>query len=695
MSEMELALTPEFQDSLLDLGHQKQVHVQQAIAKLLKNPVNSGLHKLEGLPFHAFYVNQGAFRVVCRQEGNLLVLLHVGAHDAAYLWASNHKVVRIGKIVRIMRTSMEDDAPDDVPAGQDRPLGPLAHFPDKTFKHFGLTPGVADVLRAVPDENVLIETLEWVRPPMNEALLNLATDPDALQIIVRDFHDALRALEARETAPEPAPLREVITETVNSAALWLAPTDAQLLEEMLKQSLETWRLFLHPTQRRLVNMDTSGAYKVTGGPGTGKTVVALHRARRLAEHMAATDPRPILLTTFSRVLARELEHGFGLLCADAPHLRDRVVVKTIARTAMDLLDERGRPSQLLEDDVIEACWASAMNHETLGRKVDFYRAEREHVVARNGAWTEGQYLQTPRRGRSSRINRVERRAVWRVLEAFEDALSHRHGGDTASLAREATDLVVSGQLPSPYAAIICDELQDISASELRLLSALARDPVTGKTRPNGLFLAGDNYQSLYRAPVVLSSCGIEVRGNASVLRRNYRTTEGIRRAAIEVVQGISFSDDEDEGEVTSLHGYTSERGGPRPEHLDFATAEAEADWIASQATDGPWPLLVLVRTNAWLDSLSQLLQRRGITPKHLGPHESLSGQDQVVLCTLHRSKGLEAPRVIIAGKHQLPRPWNGKGDPGDKLIWERQEKCLLYVGMTRARDWCALTGLRK
>ncbi len=693
MTRFELALTQSYQESLVGLGHQKQAHVTKAVLKLQRGHESSHLHKLEGLPFHAFGVNQGAFRVICKRDGDTLILLHVGPHDAAYQWAARHRVVRIGKVVRLLRTAIEQG----VGSKQEDELalpGPLASVPDKTFHHFDLTPGVAAVLRRIPNENALVDLLLCFKEHLAEAILGLSTDPGDLQHLVRAFNDAQKAQAAPEVQPQTeAPLSEVLKANINSADFWLAPTDDALLEAALNQPLETWKTFLHPSQKRLVKLETKGAYKVTGGPGTGKTIVALHRARYLAERLQPIDARPILLTTFSRVLAKELKRSLELLCIDNPKLLERIEVQTITQVAQSILKQASKPAMFLEDDILNACWSKAMRFEGLGRPESFYRAEREHVLARNGAWTESQYLRTRREGRRSRIDRVARRKVWRVLDAFEKELAHRNGGDGASLAREAALLITSGQLNSPYAAVICDELQDVSAGDLRLMAALTRDTSTGKTRPNSLFVAGDNYQSLYRAPIVLSRCGIEVRGNASVLRRNYRTTEGIRKAAIAVVRNISFDDTEDNGDLNVLDNYVSLRPGPQPDRRSFPSAEEEADWIVAQIQQdaSAWPLLILTRTNSWLEGLANRLRTRGVTPKLLGAHESLSSTDKVVLCSLHRSKGLEAPRVIIAGAHLVPRPWNGKGDAGDKLIWERQEKCLLYVGMTRARDWCAVT----
>src|SRR5690606_21868986 len=122
------------------------------------------------------------------------------------------------------------------------------------------------------------------------------------------------------------------------------------------------------------------------------------------------------------------------------------------------------------------------------------------------------------------------------------------GGDGLALARDATNALVRGEVQSPYSAVVCDEIQDVGASELRLLAALATDWERGQLRPNGLTLCGDGLQRIYRVPVTLRECGIDVRGAASrVLRLNYRTTEEIRRAAVAVVAGVPADELEDAG----------------------------------------------------------------------------------------------------------------------------------------------------
>jgi len=193
----------------------------------------------------------------------------------------------------------------------------------------------------------------------------------------------------------------------------------------------------------------------------------------------------------------------------------------------------------------------------------------------------------------------------------------------------------------------------------------------------------------YSAPISLTRCDINVRGRSALLRLNYRTTEGIRRAAVAAVRGIELDALDDE--QNPLDGYRSLRGGPGPVRETFETAEAEADWIAKRIRKDPATrTLLLGRTNALLRKLSDLLQTRGLSPTRLGSEQQVTAEDKLVLCTLHRAKGLEAPRVIIFGAQAIPAPWPGKGDAGDQTVWKRKEQCLLYVGMTRARDWCAV-----
>jgi len=673
-------------ESVQELDSAPRKAVMETLDKLHDGHASVHVHKLEGVPFVSFNVNQGGLRVICQREGGTLLLFHVGKHDPAYEWARRHKTARIGRHFRLVRTELATDTPG---AEHETVSGPLAAVDDACLARFDVGPHAAQALRAVPTDDALIDLLTHFPAHRGEALLSLSLDPSeapALEAAYRS--DAAQA--AAESAAS-SPLASVARDEVNAAQLWTVSPEDEAFRRALSGDFAAWRVFLHPSQAKLVRFSSKGALKITGGPGTGKTVVALHRARHLADTVFTTDPRPVLLTAFSAVLSRQMEEQLKVL-AGGPSAR--VVVRSLTKVAQDVLAAAGRPHALVTE--LDELWAEALGMDDAGRGRPFYEAEREVVLARADAWTEAEYLKAPRTGRTTRLDRAGRKAIWRVLELFETKLVARGGGDTLVLAREATRALAAGT-PSPFSAIVVDEAQDLGPTELRLLARLAGDG-TGSIRPNALTLCADGYQRLFRAPVSLLSCGIDTRGRARTLRLNYRTTEPIRRAAVRVVEGsadvvTSESAADGEAEVeTSLDGYRALRGGPAPESQKFDTAGKEADWIAKVARESGGSLLVLARTRAWLDALKKLLVNRNLTPRLLGSEDVPQPDDTLLLCTLHRAKGLEAPRVIIAGRQLMPQRFPG-GDTADKALWTRKENSLLYVGMTRARDWCAVSSV--
>lgn len=679
---LQIALADTFQRALSRLESVRLKHVHEAIVKLQDGHPSVKLHALEGVPFSAFGVNQGALRVVCHAAGDQLLLLWVDAHDAAYKWAARHRVAQVGRVVRVVAT--ERAAAEVTPAPGTAAPGPLGYLRPKALRHLGVPEGAARVLLGAQDDDELLELAEVLRPPLGEALLALGAGAP-LEAVARELE------EARAAGAGAPSLAEALKAPQNSQHFVVLPPGEGALARALGGSLEDWQVFLHPSQRNLVDKDVAGPMRITGGPGTGKTVVCLHRARHLAEVRLADDPRPVLVTAFSKALASRLRAQLVQLCGVGSATLERLTVRTLVGVAQDILRSAGRAEAFLDKEDEQAAWAEALQEEALGLPAAFYAAERQRVQARYDAWTEAAYLKQARPGRGRALARTDKKAVWRVLAAFEQACLRRGGLDREALAREARGALVSGAAPQAYAAVVVDEAQDTSPGDLRLLATLTRAPEAGGARPNALTLAGDGYQRIHERPVPLSQCGIDVRGRSWRLHLNYRTTEPIRRAALEVIQDHPADPLHEDEPALGDPRDRSLRGGEAPVRVEHSDRAAEASWVADRVAEAPeetW--LVLARTNAGLDAVEAELARRG------GPHRRLSGEDEslprpgVALATLHRAKGLEAPRVVVVGAEQLPlrRPPDAAMDPD---AWRQQELSLLYVGMTRARDWCAVS----
>src|SRR5262249_50252734 len=146
--------------------------------------------------------------------------------------------------------------------------------------------------------------------------------------------------------------------------------------------LEKWRVFLHPSQRKLVERDWNGPVRVLGGAGTGKTVAAMHRARWLVEHHANKPADRVLFTTFTSNLAADIRENLHAIC-DASQLQ-RIEVVNLDAWVTSFLKARGESRRLIfvDDEKVQTFWAEAVNSygSDLGLETKFFQDEWEVVV---------------------------------------------------------------------------------------------------------------------------------------------------------------------------------------------------------------------------------------------------------------------------------------------------------------------------
>ncbi len=674
---------------LKGLDPPRQVDFNTQIEKLQRG-LDAGLHALEGVPFAAFDLNRkgkGAYRAICHWRDDTVVVLHVGPHDDAYAWAQNHQFEQVGNVIRLLKVEVTGGEPKPREPVPDDPVAHrlFQHITDNEFWKFEVRPLAAEIFRQIPDVETLEQLIPGCSAPLAEALTFLGADPWAIE----EAREAYWAAKRQQETTPLVPIEDAVKNPVNASEFVVAPVGFDALQDALNGDFEAWRTFLHPSQQRLVKRDSNGAMKVTGGPGTGKTVVALHRAVHLLENVFVEDDRPLLLTTFSNALASQLEQMWDSLTVGKPDVCARAVIQTVISVGQSIAKSAGEPHKLLIGAFEEECWSLAMDHEELGLPLSFYQTEREFVVGNQGLWSEAAYVGGSRRGRPQRLNRAKKVKVWRVIEAFENACAAAGYGDQVSIARNATRALRTGVVEQPYCAVVCDEVQDVSAAELRMLAAMTAEPGTPEIRSNALFMVGDGFQRLYQSSASFKSCGIPIVGRSHILRLNYRTTDAIRQHAVAAVKDIEPDDLDSEATSSSLRGYRSLRAGVEPERQQFSSFDDEVDFIALKLSESP-QTLILARTNKYLDKLKAGLAKLGHDLPILGRDDRLD-EKPAALCSLHRSKGLEAPSVIIAGMQLIPLAYLGPDDESARKQFERSERCALYVGMTRARDRLLLT----
>ena len=617
-------------------------------------------------------------------SGDVYLLLWVDHHDEAMAWAQN-KMFEVNPITGALQVLDVEELESagvvlgdtaDVPKKLED-YGIFEAFPDDDLLKTGLPRQLLPAIRALetPEDFTALqaylpvetfETLYWA------AILGASID--------QAIYEVGLAQAAGKVDTENI---EVALDHPDSRRRFKVVENSQDLVEMLNAPLEKWRVFLHPTQRNLVIGDCSGAFRVLGGAGTGKTVVAMHRARHLASDVFNHHADRILFTTYTRNLARNIESLLASLCG--PEM-ERIEVVNLHRWAVNFLRTQGIRLDIASDSEIENCWLNTFSAMGQGEWADpFIRGEWKYVVQQQGITDRQEYLRASRKGRRVPLTRPQRAKLWEIMEEYKRNLSGINKMEWVDLIRETRLYLAQNSISLPYRSVVVDESQDMHPEELKLIRQLVPEG------NNDLFFVGDAHQRIYGTPVVFSHCGIAIRGRSRKLRINYRTTEEIRDWSM-IVLDEQFIDDLDGGLDEHL-GYHSLRYGVPPIVKAFDTLEEEQDFLIEtlQNLQQESPLetiCIVARLHSQLDrDYISALENAGIDYLYLHsdtPEDSGSG---VRLATMHRVKGLEFPHVIIAGANDSVLPLEHKhADEAHQPDTEMRERCLLHVAASRARD---------
>ncbi|MFE9661422.1 UvrD-helicase domain-containing protein [Streptomyces sp. NPDC005955] len=593
----------------------------------------------------------------------------------------------------------------------------FARHEDAVLLDLGVIPSLLPTLRKVRTEEQFDALLTHNLPELTRDVLLALRDRVEPQDVRRHITDKWRP----EDEVNPRDWSRAAQRAVSQAE-----TDDDAVLTALGKGFDAWRLFLHPEQKRLAVGDFKGSAKVTGGPGTGKTVVALHRVRHLVERLAPGHSRPVLLTTYNTNLALDLKERLGQLGGE--ELLRRVDVKSVDALAREIVEEArlalGRP---MDDEAAMNLWHTVLGEAgTFVYDADFLNDEFTHVIVagRCGSWNG--YRRIGRAGRP-RISSAQRHEIWQLVLAYQAHLESPPRRTTYALIadraavveqqrmaraeelarykeeQQGRDLIHreagSGMWLKPrYQHVVVDEAQDLSASHWRLLRAMVAKG------PNDVFLVGDAHQRIYSPHVVLSHHGIEIRGRASRrLTLNYRTTRQILGSANGLITGATF-DDLDTG-TDSLDGYRSVLSGLAPQLWRAPDRLTEMRAVATlikerHDTHGtPYSAMaVSVPDGSSAQEFANVLAREPfqIPVVELGKGGVPADRDAVRIGTMYRFKGLEFQRVFLTsvGEGQVPhqRIEQYRSTHPDRYRQEEQRaRSLVFVAATRARDELVIT----
>jgi len=678
---MELRIADAFVDSLAKLTGEEQKTVKTTAFDLHMRPANPGmrLHRLDRAKDKNFWsvrVSRDIRLIVHRTDASLL-LCYVDHHDKAYQWAERRRIERHPKtgamqIVEIREKVLEIEVPKYVEVQQAPPAKPalLANVPAETLLSYGVPAEWLDDVKTA-DEDTLFDVASHLPQEAAEALFELATGGEP----VVPVHAATDA----DPFVHPDAQRR-----------FRLVVDNKELERALEYPWDKWAVFLHPAQRETVERSFGGPARVAGSAGTGKTIVALHRA----VHLARKHPKErVLLTTFSIALARTLRRKLMRLVSAEPSLEERIAVRAIDEVGIETYESAFGtptiPTPSMFRTLLAAASKSAEGHRF---SMSFLESEWRDVV---DAWqlrTWEEYRDVPRLGRKTRLGQKQREVLWAIFDYVRVALGERGLITVPGVFTAATELVASGQA-SPADFIVVDEAQDISIPQLRFLAAVAG------TKDNGLFFAGDLGQRIFQTPFSWKALGVDVRGRSQILRINYRTSHQIRAQADRLLPA-ELSDVD--GNVEPRTATVSAFGGPEPTIRAFSAAEDEtraiAAWLTDRINDGGKPdeIGIFVRSESELPRARAAIAAANLKAVQLDASTDVTA-GCVSVCPMHFAKGLEFRFVVVAACDDEIVPLQARieavTDDADLEEVYNTERHLLYVACTRARDNLLVTGV--
>ena len=546
----QIIISRKFAEKLSALSRPIQKGVNGIYSKLAKNADGAGLNlePIQGAAspsMKSVRVNDN-YRIVLHQDSKgTFTFLHIDTHDAAYAWARRNKFevnpytgeVQL-YVVDIPEVRVDGLAPathgEQEGATTAAAPGPFANTPsDEDLKRFGVPESQIPLVRSLKDDEDILAHEEAFSQGVFDALL-LAFDGKNADEIIKELGIASKGANIDDVA-------KAVESSDASQANFAFASSEEELNEIRKAVLAKWRIFLHPSQRKIVKKNANGPMKVLGGAGTGKTVVAMHRAKYLLEKVFIAPSERLLFTTFTKNLCDDIEALLKTICSDS--IMSRIDIRNLDAWALEYVRSLGIDvNPLVEEkdktDLMEEAMALVEGSDAF--KAAFYLRERSLVMLPNGIDSIGAYLKASRAGLGVRLSAAQKRNVWQVLEAYRSILARKGMMDFDEIAiMAANEIKARGN--EPYASVIIDEAQDFSAPALRLVAALSGN-TREAPRSNSLLIVGDAHQRIYGKKATLGKCGINVMGRSSKLKLNYRTTEKIRKRAVALLEGVSVDD---------------------------------------------------------------------------------------------------------------------------------------------------------
>ena len=685
VATVSVGLTKQFLDSYFKLAKPLQKKAMDSLEMFGNDTRTSGdnLEKLRNSASKNTYsirVDQ-AYRIILGKSpaDDIFVALHVAHHDAAYKWAESHKfeanastgVLQLFKAVDAIHSPQPDRQPS---TSSETTESLFKQLSKKQFLQLGAPSEWIEKLSSITDFNDF-ETYRNIIPSDVFEALDLIANGEP-------FEDVLNLLAFEPTAETS---NELISADSFSSDICIVNSPREL-REVLEKPLSYWRIFLHPSQKQMVETNWNGPVRISGGPGTGKTVCAVHRVAQLLQREQTSS---IFVTSFDRFLTSDMRSLLEELCGSK--LPDTVKTLAFYQWVGLQLKKLSISKNVIEHDtsIYRSTWSKVMAGKHIEFSIEFIADEFESVILENSITTLAEYIRFKRIGRGTRLTSDQRIAIFDVFVEFKNELK-KLGEITY---QEACDLVrneiLSGNnLIDTFDHVVVDEVQDLSAPALRLIATMT----PGQLKPS-VFMVGDLNQRIRSLPANFSKCGLDIRGRSRHLKVNYRTPKDIYKFALKVNPGVGDEYIEKTSSIIT---------GSAPSINKFETIDEETNalksWVLEKRKELPdEEICVITRTTDQLKAVREALRDSEINCYEIrGNIIDKTRVSGVRISYIHRIKGLEFSAVAIVGANKNSLPYDrgilSFADEERREDYKTRERNAFFVALTRTRKFLWLSG---
>lgn len=695
--DIKVAITKSYSQSLIKLPKEIQKRASEAVEKFMENPDLAALNyeKINDCiddKVRTIRITQKYRAIVLHpEEGNIYLFVHADNHDEAMDWAKKKRfdVNQYTSALQVIDMELVDQVPAEKIIEQSVPK--VESISDKYSEdeliEIGIPRMMLPILKHVCDMEDLINSVKgYVSDDIFEVL----------EFCVSGFPvEEIKDCFSQEPVSKEDTLSTVLDKQINQSYIKVF-TDDEEIRKVLDDPIDYWRIFIHPVQRKYVigkAGNYNGSFQLKGSAGTGKTVVAMHRAKYLAENVYNAEGDQILYTTFSKKLTKSVEYNLKNMCdldtlkrIEVIHLHS-LIAKYLKKynVTFNIIDDKTRQT-LIGYAINKAGFENEYTVNDISQELDVVFSF--YMIADKDA-----YLKVSRNGTYKKLGRNQRGDVWNIISEYYELLHDTNSKEWWMVINDAVNMLTSKK-ELPYQAIIVDEAQDFGMAEYRFLRALVPE------KENDLFIVGDIRQQIYDNRINFSRCNINILGNRTRdMTLNYRNTFEISQMADQIINGVQYQDlDETILKDSRSHAIIK---GEKPAIHAFATSKEENDFVAEEINRlvGSGIMLneiaVVARTNNQLKMVVQSLEEKGISAIPLDDVDTISNR-KIYYGTMHSIKGFEFKVIFLIGANSEMIPLKSVVDgleyEKELAVKLRMEKSLLYVAVTRARDMLYVTG---